>query len=82
MSLSDPPLAHRCWPIASSTDALGVAQAAIVRELAVRLVGVPRRHDAVADFVADVLRARTDILVGQKRHRPDLAGPVTAVQFL
>ncbi len=55
-----------------------IAQSALVGELAVGLVGMPRRHDAGDDLVADLLRVRPRAVVGEERHRRDLARPVTA----
>ena len=55
-----------------------IAQAALVGELAVGLVGMPRRHDAGDDLVADLLRVRPRAVVREERHRRDLARPVTA----
>ena len=75
---SDRPSARRCSPSAGCIAFSSSRQAALVGELPVGLVGVPRRHDAGDDLVADVLRVRPRVLVGEERHRRDFARPVTA----
>ena len=52
------------------------SQPALVQERAFRRDGMPRRHVSFADFVANVLGMRPDVVVGQERHRCDLAGPM------
>ena len=56
---------------------LRVGQAALVREVADRRIGMPRRHDAGLDRVGNRARPRPRILVGEQRHRRDLARPMT-----
>src|SRR5262249_19339100 len=51
-------------------------QAAVVGELAVLRVGVPGRHAAVGDHLADRAGPVAGLLVGQQRERADLAGAV------
>ena len=53
------------------------AQSAIVRPGAVRRVCVPRRHRALHDVVLDRTRPGSGVLIGNERHRRDLARPVT-----
>src|SRR3989442_1753921 len=58
------------------------AQAAIVQELAVRRIRVPRRHQAERDFFTNGLRPGARVLEGEKRHRRDFAGPVAVGAIL
>ena len=74
----DRPWGRRRSPSAISVCAVGVAQQPLVVEGPGRRVGVPRRHVPVADFVADGLRPGPGLLVREKRHRRDFAGPVAA----
>ncbi len=58
---------------------LGWRQGAVVGEAPVRRIGEPRRHQLLLHGGADGLGPRPRLLVGQERHRPDLAGPVAAL---
>ena len=70
--------------VGPSQQRLAIAgrQAPVVGELPVPRIRVPRRHVAVADFVADRLGMRPRVVVGQQRHRADLSGPVTSHAIL
>ena len=52
---------------------LFVGQPALVQERAFRRRRVPGRHVSLADLVANVLGMRPDVVVGQERHRRNLA---------
>src|SRR4026209_869732 len=43
---------------------------------------MPWRHDAVGDLVANILGSRPHVVVGEKRHRADLARSVTGCAVL
>ena len=52
-------------------------QTAVVGELAVLRIGVPRRHSPFTHHFADGLRPGGGIVVIQQRHRADLSGAMT-----
>src|SRR5687768_2528726 len=54
------------------------AEHARTDEGAVTRIGMPRRHRAVGNLARDRLRPRTRVLVGQERHRRNVAGAMAA----
>src|SRR5262249_2899653 len=49
---------------------------AVIQELAVMRIGVPRRHRPISDLLLYRTRPGPRVLISQQRHRRDLAGPM------
>ena len=61
---------------------IGFRQAAVVGELAVLRVGVPRRHALLGHDFLDGLGPGAGVIVSQQRHRANLTGAVTLLAML
>ena len=68
--------ARRPRPTCAIVVLLRRGQAPLVGELPVRGVGVPRRHRPVRHLAPRWTRPRPRVLVGEERHRRDLARPM------
>src|SRR5262249_46894024 len=71
----------RVRPCADGFD-FGIIQTSIVSEVSVSRVRKPRRHLVADNGLLHSLGPRTRLVVGEERHRSNLARPVTCLAIL